>query len=170
MTPVNRSVAIPFGIVNILLGVVELAIGMLALDLFLNLGADSALAKAMDKVIPGWFYLEVGRGVMLFILGVGLIGGGIGLLAGQGWARWLCLAVGAVAVLLHAGYLAMQIGWVKGAVEGMQIGRGQAASASTSQAVAVTVAVASVFILHGAALVVAMAFGGAPPPRPRAKD
>jgi hypothetical protein len=71
----------------------------------------------MDKEVPGWQAVEIGRGLLLILLGVLVIVAGIGLLKMQSWARWLSVFYAAVLIPLTIGHLAFELALVNPAME-----------------------------------------------------
>jgi hypothetical protein len=73
----------------------------------------------LDKNLPGWEAIEVGRCLMFIFLGVALIISGLGLLKMQPWARWLSLLCSAGILVTCLVYAVYQGAFVLPAMEKM---------------------------------------------------
>jgi hypothetical protein len=71
----------------------------------------------MDKEVPGWQVIEVGRGLLLILLAVILIVAGIGLLKMQTWARWVCVFYAVASILLTIGHATFELAVAKPAMD-----------------------------------------------------
>jgi hypothetical protein len=94
--------------VNIVVGLVGVAVGLLGLSFFSSLqgeGRFAGLIAAVNRAVPGWLHIEIGKAALVAVLGAGLIVASACLFALQNWARWYCLVYGVLAILLHLGYL-----------------------------------------------------------------
>jgi len=112
-------------IVNIVVGGIALLGGFLGGLIFYRMleqtstvPAVADLLKAMDRAVPGWIYIEMAKAGLVFVLGGGLVIASIGLLMRPAWGRWYCISYGILAMVLHSGYLAFEIGWVKPVADG----------------------------------------------------
>jgi hypothetical protein len=75
------------------------------------------IPKLMDQEIPGWQTIEIGRSLLLLLLGVILIVAGIGLLKMQVWARWLCVLYAVLSTFLTISYLIFQLAFALPAMD-----------------------------------------------------
>lgn len=74
----------------------------------------------MDKEVPGWQVIEVGRGLLLILLAVILIVAAIGLLKMQTWARWVCVFYAVASILLTIAHTTFELGVAKPAMDKWQ--------------------------------------------------
>ena len=71
----------------------------------------------MDKEVPGWQAVEIGRGFLLILLGILVIVAGIGLLKMHSWARWLSVFYALILIPLTIGHLTFELALVNPAME-----------------------------------------------------
>jgi hypothetical protein len=116
------------GILNIVFGSLGLLCGVCAVgaNAFLSVlasgpksgvpGAPQDIFKDlltyMDKNLPGYMAVEIGRGVGLIVLSALLLVAGIGLLGTKSWARWLSVAYALLSIPLHVGWAVFELGFV----------------------------------------------------------
>jgi hypothetical protein len=139
----------------------------------------------MDKEVPGWQAVEIGRGLLLILLGVVVIVAGIGLLKMQSWARWLSVFYAAVLIPLTIGHLTFELALVNPAVEKWEaqqdkkgIAPAPPPSFKAGQQFGKTfgaVALGSIPVLYAVALIIVMLLPSvgtafAPPSRRRARE
>ena len=133
----------------------------------------------LNRELPGYQAIEIGRGALVLILGIVLIAAGIGLLMVQNWARWVSLVYGILSILLHTGYVVYELAFVKPATERWQKlflqkqGLGALPPQSPAESLGTTVGVigaGAVFIIYSLVLLVILflpAFSAAFTDRPR---
>lgn len=74
----------------------------------------------LNKEVPGWQAVEIGRGILLILFAIVLVVSGIGLLKMQKWARWLSVSYAVVSLLFTLGYTVFELGLVLPATEKYQ--------------------------------------------------
>jgi hypothetical protein len=114
MSRERPGILVATSVVNIVVGLIAMGIGLLGISYFLNMQTQSnsvaaSLLKAMDRAIPGWINIEMGKAGLVVLLGAGLVLASVGLLLSQSWARWYCILYGLLAILLHSGLLDVRI-------------------------------------------------------------
>jgi hypothetical protein len=126
MRPKRPASLVVMGILNIVFGSLGLLCGVCAVgaNMFISSLASGSgngfpgaaeikeLLAFMDKNLPGYMMVEIGRGVALLLLSVLLVVAGIGLLATQSWARWLSVAYALLSLPLHVGWAVFELGFV----------------------------------------------------------
>jgi hypothetical protein len=74
----------------------------------------------LDKHLPGYLAVEIGRGVGLILLSILVIVAGIGLLATKSWARWLSVFYAVLSIPLHVGWAVFELGFALPVVQQWQ--------------------------------------------------
>src|SRR5262245_18971699 len=107
-----RREMILLAILNFLAAVAALILGSIGLAFFIELATATnqqpslyALVRHMERQIPGWLYIELGRAGLYALLGLVLSLCSIGLLLHKRWGIVGCVFYGVLALLLHVGYL-----------------------------------------------------------------
>jgi hypothetical protein len=74
-----------------------------------NQDMTQALKDFLNQEIPNYSIYKVGGAILAFVLGVGLIASGVGLLNMQNWARVLAMILCLVGILHHGGLSYLQL-------------------------------------------------------------
>jgi hypothetical protein len=153
----RSSVAVPvLGLVSAVVGGVGIVLGALSVITWSELkerGGTGNLIAQVERQLPGYTTIEVGRAWLLVALGALLVVAGFGLIMRARWARWLALGYAAAAVLLHTSYVYYET------LEVMPVVRGLAGARPAQDQTAVlagVVGTALLFIVHAAILVAAL--------------
>ena len=155
---------------NLIFGALALVCGCLAGGFYAQLlGADGSsprggsrapgrdLLTFLNKEIPGYSTLEIGRIGLLFLLGGLLLAAGAGLLARRPWARWLSIGCAVTMIFLQIGNIFFQTTLVAPAVQEWLSSRGARTSASDQTATYLGMfGGAALFFLHAVALLAFM--------------
>src|ERR1700730_2842880 len=105
------TIILVMAILNMVMGGITLLCGICAAGgnaLIATLGSTAQgagnpvqdMTAFMNKEVPGWQGVEIGRGLVLLLFAVVLVSSGIGLLKMQSWARWVSLVYAAASILL----------------------------------------------------------------------
>jgi hypothetical protein len=109
------------GILNIVIGSLTLlcglcdVLGYAFVGSLMNAPGENPVLeelKYLEKRLPGYLRLEIGRDVVILVLAVLLIMAGIGLLMTRGWGRWLAIIYAFVSIPVHAGWAVYKLGVV----------------------------------------------------------
>jgi hypothetical protein len=109
------------GILNIVVGSLTLLCGLCDIGGYALLGSLMNAPggnevveelKYLEKHLPGYMWLEVGRDVVVVVLAVLLVLAGVGLLATRSWGRWLSIIYAFVSIPLHVGWAIYKLGVV----------------------------------------------------------
>ena len=119
MTPRRPTVVVVVAVLNVVAGLLALLQGGVVLHYCVatlkpHAGTASPIGhflREMERQIPLWFRLEVGKAVLVFGLGLVFLVGAVGLLWMSARARRGVIFGALVAVPLHLSYFVWQIGW-----------------------------------------------------------
>lgn len=147
------------GVLNFLMAALAIVLGALGVVYYIGLQAQAdetgrarnrALAKLLDGMeaqLPGWYFLETGKAVLVTLLGLGLLIRTVGLLQMSYQSRRFCLVYAVLAFFLHFGYLLFEFGLV---LPAMRLLFAQAGNEIAP--LAGIIGSAGVFMLHAMAL------------------
>jgi hypothetical protein len=82
-----------------------------------NQDVAELLRAFLNEQVPNYTIYKLGGAILAFVLGLGLIGSGVGLLYMQNWARVLAIICSIVGLLHHAGQIYFQLFWLNPALD-----------------------------------------------------